>query len=332
MSNSLIFKQQGTSVAKRDPGLSSLAKSLASSSSNRRIQTTTNGTFKRLVNGEQVGKAKRGDMNVIIVGALPKVSRIYYHDKYDPDSEAKLPNCWSNLGDKPEPNVPDMQAPNCVTCPMNVKGSGDNGGRACRYQRRISMLLEGDPSGDIYQFNIPSKSLFGKGTGNVHPFESYIKYLVANNESPDNVVTNVAYDDEAESMELLFTPIRNVTDEEYALVQTAQAQPEATQYTMITVGQADGVTKKPTPVEKPAAEAKPAVVRSTEPDDDGDDDDAGDAGDDAQTGDFFGKDETPEPTPEPSKRAGKKAGSKKAAGPVVIPQDIAAVIDAWGDA
>jgi hypothetical protein len=176
--------------------------------------------------------------------------------------------------------------------------------------------------------------LFGKGSGNVHPFESYVKYLVANNESPDNVVTKVAYDDEAESMELLFTPVRNITDAEYALVMKAQEQPEATKYTMITVGQADGVTKEPTPT------AKPAVKRSDEPDDaDEADDDADDevdaAEEDTQGGDFFAKDEEPEPVsakktePEPTKRAGKKKAVKGDSSP--LPADIASVIDAWGD-
>tara|TARA_R110000824_G_scaffold21401_3_gene79761 strand:- start:1018 stop:1998 length:981 start_codon:yes stop_codon:yes gene_type:complete len=325
MSNDLIFEKQTTAPVKRAGALSPLARKLVSGSSNRRIQTTTNGTFKRLVNGEQIGKAKRGDMNVIIIGALPKVSRIYYHDKYDPDAEAKLPNCWSNLGDKPEASVPDAQASNCVTCPMNVKGSGDKGGRACRYQRRISLILEGDPSGDIYQFNIPSKSLFGKGSGNTHPFEAYIKYLVANNESPDNVVTKVAYDDEAESMELLFTPVRNITDAEYETVTHAQEQPEATQYTVITVGQADGVSKKPEPTEKPVVE------RSDEPDDDEDEVPA--AKEETVEGDFFGKDDSPEEEkeeePAPKKRASKKKSAKEE--PTVLPADIASVIDEWGD-
>ena len=42
----------------------------------------------------------------------------------------------------------------------------------------------------------------------------------------------------------------------------AQANPEATRYTQITVAQADNVKKLP-----PAAEAKPVVTRSDEPDD-----------------------------------------------------------------
>ena len=262
MSNVTIFKQ-GAVATSGNRELSDLAKSLSTVTTTRRIQTNTNGTFKRMVNGEQIGNAVRGEINVIILHALPKVSRTYYKEKYDPNKEATLPNCWSNLGDKPEEGAEDKQHSNCAECPQNIKGSGDNGSRACRFERRIAVLVEGDSSGDVYQFNVPAKSLFGKGTGNVHPFESYIKFLLANGESPDNVVTNVSFDANADTMELLFTPLRNISDEEYEMVKAAQSRPETKRYTMITVAQADGVKKLPG--NKSAAPTK--VTRSDEPED-----------------------------------------------------------------
>ena len=242
MSNITIFKQSGavSTAAKRE--LSDLAKSLASANNTRRIQTNTNGTFKRIVNGEQIGKAIRGEFNAIIVDALPKVSRVFYAGKYDPDAKPTLPDCWSNLGDKPEASAGNPQASNCASCPKNVVGSGENGkGSACRFQRRVALLIEGDDSGDVYQFNVPAKSLFGKGSGNVHPFESYVKFLIANGESPDTVVTNIAYNLDAETMELQFTPMRGTTDAEYEMVQEARRDPATRQLIVLTVAAADGV-------------------------------------------------------------------------------------------
>jgi len=253
-----IFNNRNAVGVRSEQRLTKLGQSLASSSTNRRIQCNINGTFKKLVNGEQIGSSVRGSINVIIIAAQPKVSRVYYAGKYDPNAEAAMPNCWSNTGDVPEAAATDKQHDNCANCPMNVKGSGENGGRACRFQRRISVLLEGDNSGDIYQMSIPSKSLFGKGTGNEHPFESYIKFLVANGESPDTVVTTVAFNDEVEGMELLFSPSRPVDDAEFSLVQKAQARPEAELYTRITVAQVDGVNKEP----KPRIESKPAAPKA----------------------------------------------------------------------
>ncbi len=266
MSSMTIFKNGSASTGRRT--LSELAQSLAHTGTFRRIQTNTNGTFKRLVNGEQIGDAVRGEINVIIVAALPKVSRVFYKEQYDPNKEATAPNCWSNLGDKPEAGASDIQAENCTVCPQNIMGSGQNGGRACRFQRRIAVLVEGDTTGEVYQFNVPAKSLFGKGTGNVHPFEGYVKFLIANGESPDTVVTNISYDINADSMELLFTPVRNISDAEYDLVVQAQEDPQTKAYTQLTVAAADGVTKLPpqaAAVRLQAPEPPKAVVRSDEP-------------------------------------------------------------------
>jgi hypothetical protein len=258
-----IFKGNTVATAgRREP--TALGKTLAQNDiTTRRIQTNTNGTFRRVINGEQVGNAVRGEVNVIIVNALPKVSRQFYAKAYDPKGEPTLPDCWSNLGEVPEENVPNRQSPKCVDCKQNVKGSGGGDRRACRFNRRLSVLLEGDPSGEQYQLNVPAQSLFGKGSGNVHPFESYVKFLLANGESPDTVVTNVSYDLNAENMVLVFTPLRNLSDEEYELVQAAQAHPDADRYVKLTVAQTDKVTKKP----EGATEAKAAVQHSDEPDD-----------------------------------------------------------------
>jgi len=267
-----IFNEQTKVIASDGRRTSSLGQKLAKSATvfARRIQTSNKGIFRKIINGEVVGDPIRDSFNAIIIGMLTGVSRVYYKDKYDPNKDATAPNCWSNNGDKPEADASDRQHGNCADCPQNVKGSGENGGKACRYQRRISILLEGDTSGDVYQFSIPAKSLFGKGSGNVHPFESYFKYLLVNEEAPDTVVTSITYDIEADGMELLFSPIRKLTDEEFDLVEIAQAAPETDRYTRITVSQADGVTKLPSKVEEKAAKPAPKVTRSEEPDEDDD--------------------------------------------------------------
>lgn len=265
MSNNVTIFREGRIDTAAARGPSELAKSLSSDFASRRIATNTNGTFKRIVNGEQIGNAIRSELNVIVVAALPKVSRVFYANSYDPDAKPTLPDCWSNLGDRPEPAASNPQASACADCSQNVAGSGDKGkGRACRFQRRIGVLVAGDPSGEVYQFNIPAKSLFGKGSGNVHPFESYVKYLLANGESPDGVVTNVSYNLNADSMELQFTPVRNISDNEYDLVTQAQANPATKMVTMLTVAQQDKVAAKP-PAAKAIA-AQPVIVSSDEPD------------------------------------------------------------------
>ena len=295
----------GSLPSNRKRELSPLAKSLVSATTNRRIQLNTNGTFKRIVNGEVVGKAIKGEMEIIIVNTQEKVSRVFYANEYDPDAAPAAPDCWSIAGDVPDDGAKNKQGKSCATCPQNVVGSGTKGkGRACRYQRRLAVVVPGDPAGDLYQFNVPAKSLFGKGVGNTHPFESYYKYLAANSFSLDEVVTKVAYNDEAETMELQFSPTRELTDEEIDLVAEARQRPEAVSYTVITAFETDTAGRKPKEeVEAPKAKAK--VVFSDEPD------------------------EEEEVVAAPIKR--KRAVEVEDAEEVPTKSKLQAVISAWGD-
>jgi hypothetical protein len=254
MSNISIFQQKTAPVVGRE--VSELSKALAGANNNtsRRI-TMSKGVFRRIVNGKEAGKIKDGHMNVIVINALPKVSRQFYASTFDPDAAPTLPDCWSNLGDVPDPKAANAQSANCASCPQNIDGSGTNGkGRACRFNRRIAVVLEGDMSGDIYQFNIPAKSLFGKGTGNTHPFESYIKFLPANGESIDRIVTQISFDENETADVLKFTPVRHLTDEEIDVVEAAQDNPDSKRVIQLTVAQQDGVVKLP-----PAAKAAPVI-------------------------------------------------------------------------
>jgi hypothetical protein len=225
MTNLTIFKNPNAVAVALPP--SKMGTQIASGMGGyNRIATNTNGTFKRIVNGEQVGKAIRGEFNAIILAMLDKPSRSFYASDYDPDAKGSAPDCFSNLGDKPEASASNRQAANCASCPKNIEGSGKNGkGKACRFSRKVALFLDGDESGDVYQFNIPAKSLFGKTTGNVLPFEQYCRHLVSNQAAPDRVVTTVAYNLDAETMELTFTADRFITVEEYERVNEAQNNP-----------------------------------------------------------------------------------------------------------
>lgn len=306
MSNLTIFKNpNAVAVGSLPP--SKLGQQIAENTSGgyNRIATNTNGTFKRIVNGEQVGKAIRGEFNAIIVDMLEKPSREFYAGAYDPDAKGTLPDCWSLLGDKPEAKAGNRQAANCATCPKNIDGSGQNGkGKACRFKRKVALLLDGDPSGEVYQFNIPAKSLFGKGNGTTHPFESYCRFLVANGAAPDRVVTTIAYNLDAESMELTFTPDRFINEEELALVEAAQENPLTRRLIQITAGEAE---KKALPAAEAAKEEAPVIKPAAKK---------------ANQWDDEGEDEAPA---EPAKRASKKEE------PVTASKDIGSLVASWAD-
>lgn len=306
MTNLTIFKNPNAVAAAALPP-SQLGEKIASKMGGyNRIATNTNGTFKRIVNGEQMGKAIRGEFNAIIVDMLGNPGRTFYAKEYDPDAKPTLPDCYSNEGDKPEASATSKQATSCAVCPKNADGSGRNGkGKACRFQRKVALLLEGDTSGDIYQFNIPAKSLFGKGTGNTHPFEQYCRYLVSNGAAPDRVVTTIAYNLDAETMELNFTADRFISAEELELVTTAQNNPTTRRLITISSAEADGAKA----VAAPAAEAAKPVVKKASFLDDADEDE-----------------EEEEVAAAPVKRA-----SSKPAAEVKASSDLASVVGQWAD-
>ena len=249
--------------ARSERRVSRLAEKIATGGSLRRIATNTNGTFKRIVGGEQIGKAIPHQIDVIIVDMLPDVSREFYAAAYDPEGTPTLPDCWSNDGKTPDAKASNRQASSCSSCPMNVEGSGTRGkGKACRFKRRLAVLAEGDPTGEVYQLSIASKSLFGKSSGPTYPFESYCKYLKSNGEAPDTLVTRVAYDLDADTLTLNFREVRFLTAEEEALVDTVYGDPDTKRYTHLTVSEADGVTAKPARIAE--APKKAPVVEEAE--------------------------------------------------------------------
>ena len=255
MSNLTIFEQpaEGNFVRRESRRMDRMG---GSGNTMRRIKLSNARTFKRVVNGEEIGKAVEKQLDVIIVDWLAEPSRKFYAGAYDKDAKATLPDCWSNLGDKPEAGSRNPQSDSCISCPQNIKGSGTNGkGKACRYERRIAVLVAGDPSGDVYQIAIPSASLFSANNGNIYGFEGYKKFLLANNEALDTVVTSIIYDADADTVKVGFKATRYLSEQEAALVDAAQNDPATERYVALTAAAMDGAKAiaAPEPVKAIAA-------------------------------------------------------------------------------
>ena len=273
MSNITIFEEQSNLPTVRRESRRMDRMASGSGASMRRIQLSNGRTFKRVVGGEQIGKAAPNQLDVIVVDWLPEPSRKFYAAAYDKDAKATLPDCWSNDGAVPEAGAKGKQASSCAACPKNVKGSGSNGkGKACRYERRLAILVAGDPSGDVYQIAIPGASLFSDNDGNVYGFEGYKKFLLANGEALDTVVTRMIYDEEADTAKVGFKAVRHLTEVESGFVDAAQDDPATEKYTMLTAGAVDGA-KAPAAQSKPLAlEAAPTAVTTNPFGDDEDED------------------------------------------------------------
>lgn len=223
-------------------GVSDLTKSLAGKTGTKRI-VPKNGIFRKMVGGEEMGKVK-GDLEVVIVNASPKVGRIFYAKQWTPDAEPSAPDCFSNDGNAPDAGSASPQSSRCDTCAQNIKGSGQGTSKACRYSRRIAVNLVEDfgtsLEGAVYQMNLASKSLFGEGTAdNTHTFENYTKYLANNGKSLDYVVTTLSFNENNDNQSILFTPARFINKDQYAVTSEVAKKPEVQKMVTMTPYQAD---------------------------------------------------------------------------------------------
>jgi hypothetical protein len=247
-------------------GVSDLTKTLAGRSGVKRI-VPKNGIFRLVVGGEEMGKVK-GDLSVVIVNAAPKVGRIFYAKAWSADAEPTSPDCFSNDGKAPDAKAENPQSANCDDCPNNIKGSGQGNSKACRYSRRIAVLLEQDfgtnLEGEVYQLNLASKSLFGDGGDGTYTFENYTKYLSSNGKSIDFMVSQVSFNENNDNQSVLFSPARYINRPEFEVVQKVANTEKTKSLVIMTPSQADGVVKKPATLAAPkAAEIDEPVKRAS---------------------------------------------------------------------
>ena len=285
MSNITVFNSAKAPAFARNAVLSettlALAGGAASGPGVKRV-SIKGGVFRLVAGGKEIANIEDRHLDVIVVKAAPKVSRIFYMGKYDKDAAAVAPDCWSNDGDMPDKSIKAPQAFNCAKCQQNIAGSGNGNSRACRYQQRLAVVLANNPSGDVLQVTLPATSIFGKGEGDKLPLQAFARWAAT--QTPpvnlDTVVTRMKFDTTAESPKLVFSPQRWLTDEEYETVQEKAQSVEAQRAVMMTPAGADGVTK-PAPMmldgkrpdvaeeedeaPKPKKKAAPAVSEDDEP-------------------------------------------------------------------
>lgn len=220
--------------------------------------------FRMIVDGEQVAVNKSDKLNIVILNAAD-IARTYYEGAFDPDNPS-APTCWSSDTRAPAADVPEdqRQASRCADCPMNVKGSGQNDSRACRFSQRLAVALEGDLE-TVYQVQLPATSIFGEAKNNLMGLQAYVKFLSAHQTPAIAVLTEMQFDEDATAPKLYFRPVRGLDEDEVRLALEMRESEDAMKAIEFTVGQTDGTPKAPAPAAKPAAK-KPAKAAEPEPD------------------------------------------------------------------
>ena len=239
----------------KNRGLSATTKSLMGSAQNKRI-SIRGGVFRMMVGGQETAKSEERSMQVVIVSAAEHVSRTYYAGTYE-EGEQAPPACWSADGMRPDSSIKVPQSSTCANCPQNVSGSGQGNSRACRFSRRLAVVLANDMNGDVFQLVLPSTSIFGKAEGGKMPLESYVKYLAAHGVNVEDVVTEMRFDIDSATPKLFFSPVRPLEKPEHDICSLKAQTTEAKTAITMSVAQTDGVVAKTSPkLEKPKAKVK----------------------------------------------------------------------------
>lgn len=257
MSNEISLFQQAVPDYIKEAGVDELTRSLGGGGGSKRI-SIRGSVFRMMVGGEEIAKNESRAMNIVVVNGTKHVSRKFYEGKYVP-GESAPPDCWSNDGIAPDASIESPQASNCENCPQNIKGSGQGDSRACRYEKRLAVVLADDIKGGVYQLLLPSKSYFGKGDLDKMPFEQYAKYVASQGYNINMIVTEMKFDSDSDNPKLTFKPVGFLSKDQWEIAKQQGNTMEAKQAVVMTAYQSDSKPKaiaaSPVTKEAPAAEA-----------------------------------------------------------------------------
>jgi hypothetical protein len=190
-------------------------------------------------------------LDVVIVGANPKLSKTFYAKAWDKDAEPTAPDCFSLDGIRPHPESESPQNDLCAQCPHNAWGSkiGPQGQqlKACTDQKRLAVVSADDPEGPVYLLQVTPAALKG--------LNAYHKELSLRGIPAEIVKTKIGFDTDASFPKLKFGFGGFLDEDTYAAVEplfgadnvleiTGEKQPET--------------VAAPTQPRKAAVKAKPA--------------------------------------------------------------------------
>jgi hypothetical protein len=204
-----------------------MTKRLAGSNTGKSI-STEGGVFRMIVGGEEIAKNEDRAMNIVIVNAAQNVARSYFDGEYV-KGESSGPACASGDGKVPDASIKNPQSSSCATCKQNIAGSGKGDSRACRFNQRFAVILEGDMGGNVYRLQLPATSLFGKPEGDKMPLQAYAKFLAGHGVPMSGIVTEARFDTSVSVPVLKFRAVRPLTREELNVARAQGASEDAAQ-------------------------------------------------------------------------------------------------------
>lgn len=154
----------------------------------------------RIVEGDTETVLDSTTLDVIIVGANPRLSKTWYAKAWSKDAEPTAPDCFSLDGVRPDPEATDPQNDLCASCPQNAWGSKVTPTgqeiKACSDQKRLAIVAADDPTGPIYLLQVTPAALKG--------LNQYQKELSVRGIPAEIVKTRISFDTDASFPKLKF--------------------------------------------------------------------------------------------------------------------------------
>jgi len=154
----------------------------------------------RIVEGGAENVLNDTTLEVVIVGANPRLSKAWYAEAWNPDADPSAPDCFTLDGISPSPESEQPQNDMCATCPKNAWGSRvtDTGikVKACSDKKRLAIVAATDPSGPMFLLEVTAAALKG--------LNQYQRELTMRGIAPEIVKTVVSFDTSASFPKLQF--------------------------------------------------------------------------------------------------------------------------------
>jgi len=178
------------------------------------------GKFAVVENGERsLVKDDNGlplmQLEVVIIDASPYISKTFYEGPYEEGSDLE-PDCSSDDGVTPNPDVPNRQSSACAICPQNVWGSKitpqGKESKACSDTKRLVVVPTGDLTSRVVALIVTPASL--------REWAQYVKTLENRSIPIVACSTRVTFDPDAAFPKLNFGFARFLSETEFNHVQS----------------------------------------------------------------------------------------------------------------
>ena len=154
----------------------------------------------RIVEGGTETVLDTTTIEVVIVGANPRLSKAWYSKAWDANAEASAPDCFSLDGVGPDKSSTNPQNDLCASCPQNAWGSktSPTGAqiKACSDKKRLAVVAADDPSGPVYLLEVTPAAL--------KSLNDYQKELSVRGIAAEIVRTKLGFDTNASFPKLIF--------------------------------------------------------------------------------------------------------------------------------